>query len=136
MCYKTLKKCVEDRTSGLKKRMSEKLRSMAQYRTLMAEMERQQESGFTTHPKMERLKVLLLQHFADSDDGPSKAMVFVSQREAVEEIVETLGMESPIIRASKFVGQGTDTEGRKGMSQKAQIEVRICSELFTGVLMA
>ena len=40
----------------------------------------------------------------------------------VEEIVDLLNKDSPIIRAKPFIGQGTDKQGRKGYAQKEQLE--------------
>jgi ATP-dependent DNA helicase MPH1 len=57
------------------------------------------------------------------DSDMSKAMVFVTHREAVDEIVEALNAHEPMIRASKFIGQGMDKHGKKGQAQKEQLEV-------------
>lgn len=88
---------------------------------------------FLTHPKKDKATRLLIDYFGrqlqDSDDEDdaegrleSRAMVFISHREAVEELVEALNVQSPIIRASMFIGQGTDKHGKRGQSQKEQLE--------------
>ncbi|KAJ7630699.1 hypothetical protein FB45DRAFT_1027891 [Roridomyces roridus] len=48
---------------------------------------------------------------------------FASYRETVEEIVDYLNLDKPLIRANPFIGQATDKQGRKGMSQKEQLDV-------------
>ena len=53
----------------------------------------------------------------------SRAMVFATYRENVGEIVDALNQEHPMIRASRFIGQGIDKQGRKGYAQKEQLEV-------------
>ena len=89
---------------------------------------------FSPHPKMEKLKSLVLEHFLSKGatgegdepaetDSSTRVMVFASYRDCVEEIVEYLNLESPIIKATKFIGQGTDKEGRKGYAQKEQLAV-------------
>jgi ATP-dependent DNA helicase MPH1 len=111
---------------------SKKLRDDPLFREVVQELESQRCRGFSVHPKMDLLKALILQHFTESfhdensgehSNGETRVMVFVTFREAVDEIVEALNLEKPLIRASKFVGQGTDKHGRKGLAQKEQLEV-------------
>ena len=130
MCYTYLKAIADgiDDNGGKKA-----LRKMEGFTQLMKEFEKQAARGFSMHPKMDTLKTLLVDHFAkqlpDGDGGASapggqsRAMVFVSFRECVEEIVELLNKESPIIRAKAFIGQGTDKQGKRGYAQKEQLEV-------------
>jgi ATP-dependent DNA helicase MPH1 len=54
-------------------------------------------------------------------------MVFVTFREAVDEIVDFLNQESPLLRVAKFIGQGIDRKGNKGLAQREQLEVSIYS---------
>ena len=107
---------------------AQKLRSNPKFRALMDEIELQYSRGFSLHPKMEKLKGLLIQHFGERMDDQEKeetrAMVFVTYRECVDEIVDMLDAEKPLIRATRFVGQGTDKQGRKGYGQKEQLEVK------------
>jgi ATP-dependent DNA helicase MPH1 len=108
---------------------SKKLRSDPMFQAIMKELEGQRSQGFSVHPKMDLLKTLVVQHFAQNEDveertnEETRAMVFVTFREAVDEIVEALNFERPLIRASKFIGQGTDKQGKKGLAQKEQLEV-------------
>jgi ATP-dependent DNA helicase MPH1 len=140
MCYTYLQELLrekdEDENAGPGKAAaasrSKKLRSDPSFQAIMRELENQRSRGFSVHPKMDLLKTLVVQHFAESlaDDDveehtneETRAMVFVTFREAVDEIVEALNFERPLIRASKFIGQGTDKQGKKGLAQKEQLEV-------------
>lgn len=92
---------------------------------------------FPPHPKMEKAVHLLVEYYgqklpdndweeseeSEESSGESKAMVFVTHREAVDEIVEALNVHQPMIRASRFIGQGTDKHGKRGQAQKEQLEV-------------
>lgn len=109
-----------------------KLRSDPLFQAVIRELEIQRGRGFMVHPKMDLLKTLVVQHFAGKlgDEGDeekeaeeTRVMVFVTFREAVDEIVEALNFERPLIRANKFIGQGTDKQGKKGLAQKEQLEV-------------
>ncbi|KAG7450292.1 P-loop containing nucleoside triphosphate hydrolase protein [Guyanagaster necrorhizus] len=101
------------------------------FHSLMRELKAQKTRGFTMHPKMELLKGIIVQHFGEKlpenseDELPerTKVMVFATNRDSVDEIVEVLNAEKPLIRASRFIGQGTDKQGRKGFSQREQLEV-------------
>lgn len=83
--------------------------------------------GFVPHPKMDRLRTLVTDHFADHADatgGSTRVMVFCTLRNVVEEIVAFLNVSRPLIRATRFVGQSSDAQGKKGTTQKEQMEVR------------
>ena len=97
---------------------------------------RSRPEGFSPHPKMEKLKALLIEHFAqkgfdaeaNGDAGgdlnsESRVMVFTSFRQTVDLIVDMLNKDKPLIRAVPFIGQGTDKKGKKGYGQKEQLEV-------------
>ena len=89
-------------------------------------------SGSAVHPKMEKVKSLALEHFTPAageettslGNGPSQSrmMIFATFREIVDELVMFLNEEQPLIRASRFIGQGT-AKGQKGMTQKEQLSV-------------
>ncbi|KIY45345.1 P-loop containing nucleoside triphosphate hydrolase protein, partial [Fistulina hepatica ATCC 64428] len=131
MCYKFLRRLQEqedDPTQEKKsKKSGKKISSDPAFQATLVELELQRAPGFPIHPKMDRLRTLIIQYFADRsserEKTDSKAMVFVTFREVVDEIVDVLSAHTPLIRATRFIGQGTDKEGGKGMSQKEQLEV-------------
>ena len=94
----------------------------------MQEFERQKQNKFQLHPKMEKVRAIVLSHIAnDSQEseggGSSRIMIFAQYRQVVEELVELLDEQRPLIRATRFVGQGNDKQGNKGIKQKEQLEV-------------
>ncbi|KAG6911756.1 hypothetical protein DXG01_000002 [Tephrocybe rancida] len=106
------------------------LREDPMFQAVLRELNNQRACGFSVHPKMDRLKTLIIEHFAqkipDNEEAApddTRVMVFVTFREAVDEIVDTLNAERPLIRAHKFIGQGTDKQGKKGLAQKEQLDV-------------
>jgi len=82
--------------------------------------------GFGGHPKMVKLREIVEEHFTqckkDGTFDETRIMVFCSYREVVDEIVERLNKFQGI-KATRLVGQGTDTKGKKGLGQKQQNEV-------------
>ncbi|KAJ3508308.1 hypothetical protein NLJ89_g5829 [Agrocybe chaxingu] len=122
-----------DEDDGKKKSKGKKLKDDPNFHILMAELESQRARGFDIHPKVEKLKTILIQHFGSrlaEQDGEgtdnldeSRIMVFSSYRAVVDEIVEELDKERPLIRATRFIGQGADKQGKKGLAQKQQLEV-------------
>ncbi|KAF9243791.1 P-loop containing nucleoside triphosphate hydrolase protein [Melanogaster broomeanus] len=140
MCFGTLQGLVADKDKpddGKKKPPSKsRVKPDPALQRLLADLDarRNRPGGFGMHPKMETLKTLLVQHFGvrmpegneggeASDAGDTRAMVFVTYRECVDEIVEVLNQESPLLKATRFVGQGVDKHGKKGIAQKEQLEV-------------
>ncbi|KAG8220105.1 P-loop containing nucleoside triphosphate hydrolase protein [Butyriboletus roseoflavus] len=135
MCLHSLQDLVRDKEgSDQKKKRASKLNSDSTFQKLLADLEAGQKrpGGLGMHPKMETLKTLLVQHFGqkipdgDEEDAGmngTRAMVFVTYRECVDEIVEVLNQESPLLKATRFVGQGIDKQGKKGFAQKEQLEV-------------
>jgi ATP-dependent DNA helicase MPH1 len=133
MCFRSLTDEAEgsssDKPSGLKKDPA--------FQALLDELELQKSRGFAIHPKLEKLKTLVVHHFgqrlhngvasnADEHAGEdTRAMVFVTFREAVDEIVNFLNQESPLLRATKFIGQGIDRKGNKGLAQREQLDVSL-----------
>ncbi|KAH9075821.1 P-loop containing nucleoside triphosphate hydrolase protein [Lactarius deliciosus] len=131
MCFRSLTEEAEgatsDKPSGLNKDPA--------FQTLVTELRLQKSNGFAVHPKLEMLKVLVMDHFgqrlrdenaSDADvrvGEDTRAMVFVTFREAVDEIVDFLNQDSPLLRASKFIGQGIDKKGNKGLAQREQLDI-------------
>ncbi|KAJ3718264.1 hypothetical protein C8R42DRAFT_675520 [Lentinula raphanica] len=140
MCYDALEAYVRgpESTEGMKPSekanatKAKKVHTNPLFINLMNEFRAQNARGFSIHPKMEKMRNIIVQHFGarmseegdpESGEGATKAMVFVTHRAAVDEIVEMLSREKPLIRATPFVGQGTDKNGKKGMSQREQLEI-------------
>jgi ATP-dependent DNA helicase MPH1 len=146
MCYGALKALQHDEPlddgSGKKKSAGgSALRKDPNFIAVLGELERQRlDKGFELHPKMTALKNLVIQHFGarlvdaggegEEDDGrrgmaEGRVMVFASFREVVDELVEVLNREKPLIRAMKLVGQATDKQGNAGLNQKQQQAVSV-----------
>ncbi|KAI5898666.1 P-loop containing nucleoside triphosphate hydrolase protein, partial [Schizophyllum commune H4-8] len=144
MCYNSVKEIEQD-VDDPKKKGGKKLASNPLFKEVAKALEQQRRpqpdpehpGGFSMHPKMEKVKSIIIDHFAQEmaeNEGrdveneahnaakiESRVMVFVTFREAVEEIVDALNFERPLIRATKFVGQGLDKKGGKGLAQKEQL---------------
>jgi len=145
MAYHTLQELVQSvdkdgKITAIKPQQSKLLKD-PHYISVMKEIERQctQRGHFPMHPKMDRLRTIVVQYFAraqmDEEDRvraggapdshtSTRMIIFCSYRECVEQIVEMLKEEEPMIRVHKFIGQGTDKRGGKGVKQNEQLEVR------------
>lgn len=133
MCFCALTEEAEgtaaDKPSGLNKDPA--------FQALITELRSQKSSGFAVHPKLETLKALVIDHFGQrlrNDDASNadvhvgedtRAIVFVTFRQAVDEIVDFLNQDSPMLRATKFIGQGIDRKGNKGLAQREQLDVSL-----------
>ena len=73
---------------------------------------------FYSHPKLNQLEQIVLQHFSQSN-GETRVMIFSQYRDSVEEIAELLSRHSPVVKAMSFVGHA----GKSGLTQKKQKEV-------------
>ncbi|GAA5911256.1 hypothetical protein JCM8208_004309 [Rhodotorula glutinis] len=87
-------------------------------------------AGYVGHPKMEKLRSMCIDHFTNAQDErdeytgerrETRVMIFCNFRAVVEEIVECLNTQRPLIKATPFVGQAS-SKGSKGKSQKEQLE--------------
>jgi hypothetical protein len=79
--------------------------------------------GRFSHPKMWYLRDAVTAHFAgEREQGrETRVMVFCSWRECVTEIVDYLNdQDGTDIRATQFIGQSADRQGRKGFKQSDQ----------------
>ncbi|XP_053701979.1 Fanconi anemia group M protein [Synchiropus splendidus] len=87
-----------------------------------------------SHPKLEKLQEVVLQHFKDANmneaaagsglqHASSRVMIFSSFRDSVQEIATMLNRHSPLIRVMTFMGQSSTGKGVKGFTQKEQLEV-------------
>ncbi|BGP51068.1 3'-5' DNA helicase [Rhodotorula kratochvilovae] len=87
-------------------------------------------AGYVGHPKMEKLRSMCIEHFTNAQDErdeytgerrETRVMIFCNFRAVVEEIVQCLNSQRPLIKATPFVGQAS-SKGTKGKSQKEQLE--------------
>jgi ATP-dependent DNA helicase MPH1 len=130
MCHTALRELSDPSHEGDK---GNKLSKNPDFIKTMSELNRlKQDAKFPLHPKMVELKNLIVQHFgtrmadpnAELAEGAGQAegrvMVFAAFREVVEELVEMLNQERPLIRAIKLIGQSTDKQGNAGLNQKGQ----------------
>ncbi|PPQ67019.1 hypothetical protein CVT24_011313 [Panaeolus cyanescens] len=131
VCYTYMKTQIGSNVDDGKKK--NKIQNDKDFKNIMNELELQKENGFAAHPKIEKLKNILIQHFgsrmADEGEGgeagekdETRVMVFSSYRNVVEELVVELKKEEPLIRPARFIGQGVDTLGNKGLPQKEQLD--------------
>ncbi|KIJ45499.1 hypothetical protein M422DRAFT_46571 [Sphaerobolus stellatus SS14] len=133
MCYEGLKDISSP--AGQEDRKATNFRSDPLFQDIIHELNGMHNNGgFPFHPKMAKLEAITLDYFVqanaateeagDADlGGKSKVMVFTTFRSSVDEIVTMLNKHSPLIRATRFIGQGTDKAGKKGIAQKEQLEV-------------
>ncbi|CAH8457779.1 unnamed protein product [Schistosoma rodhaini] len=69
------------------------------------------------HPKLDKLRDILLGHFNFEDrkntheQSSTRAIVFTQFRDSVEEIMHMLKSLKPLIRPASFIGQGTRVNG-------------------------
>ncbi len=85
---------------------------------------------FYSHPKLQKLEEVVLEHFRSFQDSPSvgssvetRVMIFSQYRESVQEIADMLSQHHPLIRVMTFVGHSTGKSSSKGLTQKEQTEV-------------
>lgn len=128
MCYEHLQGSLEDSQGEVKKT---KLAQDPLFQDVITELDRQRSEGFSAHPKVEKLIALALDYFQGEHehnletgrDSESKMMIFANYRMVVDEIVSALNIHQPIIKATRFVGQGTDKQGNKGIVQSEQLGI-------------
>ncbi|KAJ2920260.1 hypothetical protein MD484_g57, partial [Candolleomyces efflorescens] len=123
----------EEETLALGKNPKDPLTKNPAFQTLMKKFDELKAQGPSPHPKMEKLRDILVTYFGGrmkdpTDDKPdepddTRVMVFSSYRAVVEEIIQELNQNQPLIRAAAFIGQASDKKGRKGLKQKEQIEL-------------
>lgn len=99
-----------------------------EFEAAVTEMKREN-GGHAVHPKMELTRTILMDHFSGKDVDPAidisttKVMVFISFKETLNEVVEYLNKESPLIRATAFVGQGNS---KSGLGMKRTTQDKVC----------
>jgi ERCC4-related helicase len=66
------------------------------------------------HPKLERLREMVLEHFRtkESEGVATRVMIFSQYRDSVQEITACLHAHRPLVKVMQFVGQA-GTKGGK-----------------------
>ncbi|KAL4157292.1 hypothetical protein PRNP1_006315 [Phytophthora ramorum] len=84
-------------------------------------------STTASHPKLVKLREVLLEHFQRHAVGKSstRAIVFTQYRASVSEIVALLRPLAPLLSAQPFIGQGASGKAKenKGQTQKVQQDI-------------
>lgn len=84
------------------------------------------------HPKLHVVKDLLLKHFKSNEgQKDTRAIIFTKYRESVIDIVQTLKVFEPVIKACPFVGQGT-SGGKTGSGMKQREQIQAIDEFKSG----
>ncbi|GMF42586.1 unnamed protein product [Phytophthora fragariaefolia] len=80
-----------------------------------------------SHPKLVKLREVLLEHFQRhaTAESSTRAIVFTQYRASVSEIVALLRPLAPLLNVQPFIGQGASGKSKenKGQSQKVQQEI-------------
>ena len=90
---------------------------------------------FKSHPKLMKLKEIVLEHFqtfkdksgADSKGVTTRVMIFSQYRDSVNEIAALLAQHKPLVRVMSFIGQQSTGKSSRGLSQKEQLQVWLAS---------
>uniref|UniRef100_A0A4W3GS61 FA complementation group M n=1 Tax=Callorhinchus milii TaxID=7868 RepID=A0A4W3GS61_CALMI len=75
-----------------------------------------------SHPKLQKLEDVVVDHFKKSDVVNTRVMIFSSFRDSVQEIAEMLTQHQPLVKVMTFVGHSSG-KSMKGFTQKEQLEV-------------
>nr|XP_055027401.1 Fanconi anemia group M protein isoform X2 [Misgurnus anguillicaudatus] len=123
---------------------SSRMRNELQRNPVFVDLYRDMEATFTpssrdpkepylySHPKLQKLDEVVLQHFKTwpdcsgsdaSEKVNTRVMIFSSFRESVQEIAEMLNRHQPLVRVMTFMGQASAGKGVRGFTQKEQLEV-------------
>eukprot|EP00794_Sanderia_malayensis_P020486 gene20486-22502_t len=96
-------------------------------------------ASLSSHPKLNKLEEIVVGHFETAakenlvvDTAASNAsqtplntrvMIFSQYRDSVQEITAILNRHRPLVKVMSFVGQNGSAKGKKGLTQKEQLEV-------------
>ncbi|XP_064600468.1 Fanconi anemia group M protein-like [Liolophura sinensis] len=76
------------------------------------------------HPKIEKLREVVLQHFEKYKGSSStRIMIFAQYRDSVTEITDMLSRHRPLVKVMSFIGQSSTGKTTKGFTQKEQLKV-------------
>lgn len=96
---------------------------------------------FKSHPKLMKLKEIVLEHFEKFQDKSganvrgvaTRVMIFSQYRDSVNEIVAMLAQHKPLVRVMSFIGQQSTGKSSRGLTQKEQLQVHCilyCHRIF------
>lgn len=86
---------------------------------------------FKSHPKLLKLKEIVLEHFDKFQDKngeekkgvATRVMIFSQYRDSVNEIAAMLSHHKPVVRVMSFIGQQSTGKSTRGLTQKEQLQV-------------
>ncbi|XP_068729595.1 Fanconi anemia group M protein-like [Montipora capricornis] len=86
---------------------------------------------FKSHPKLMKLKEIVLEHFTKFQDMDvankkgvaTRVMIFSQYRDSVNEIAALLAQHKPLVRVMSFIGQQSTGKSSRGLTQKEQLQV-------------
>ncbi|CCJ28178.1 unnamed protein product [Pneumocystis jirovecii] len=120
--YAKIKELTDNKSLGKYKSFLRNDERIKQIVSLIEDMK--SKPSFIGHPKLDKLRSLILNHFANTDtkNEETRAMIFVEYRSSAEDIIKSLKEHYPLIRAQLFIGQSSN-KSSLGMSQKEQISI-------------
>ncbi len=87
----------------------------------------------SSHPKLNKLEEIVVKHFETAKENmigsasqkplSTRVMIFSQYRDSVQEITAILNKHQPLVKVMSFVGQNGTAKGKKGLTQKEQLEV-------------
>ncbi|ESO09638.1 hypothetical protein HELRODRAFT_117169 [Helobdella robusta] len=77
------------------------------------------------HPKLKKLEEIIIGHFTkfQNDGQETRAMIFSSYRDSVNEITQLLNKLRPLVKPMSLIGHSSSVGGAKGFNQKDQLKV-------------
>ncbi|GLH10626.1 Putative fanconi anemia group M protein [Gryllus bimaculatus] len=92
--------------------------------TSIAAIQTQSAPPLFSHPKMEKLREVVINHFQNYalKGEETRVMVFCQYRDTVVEVCHLLARLKPLVKVMSFVGQSTG-KSNKGLSQKQQLQI-------------
>ncbi|XP_068083864.1 Fanconi anemia group M protein, partial [Anabrus simplex] len=84
----------------------------------------QLETFICSHPKMEHIRDVVVQHFEmfEQKGETTRVMIFCQYRDTVVEVCHVLSRHRPLVKPMTFIGQSSGKKSR-GLSQKQQLMV-------------
>ena len=111
-------------------RMRSELQKIPEYRQLMDELKPKIVANYISHPKLGKLREIVLEHFrrAGEDKAETRVMIFSQYRDSVEEIAAIFKDHEPLIKAMSFVGHGAKSKVKFTQAE----QLRVVQEFKSG----